>query len=264
MRKLTLLFALFVVAISATSFVTPAFAQATRTWVSGVGDDVNPCSRTAPCKTFPGAISKTAAGGEINCLDPGGFGGVTITKSISIICQVEAGVLVSGTNGITVSNPTVGTTIKVLLRGLDIEGLRNTAQAPGLNGVQIIGTGAASVIIQDCSIRNFSQNGVNVAGPAGTRAAIINSTIIGNAGGVNVQGAAGAANSGVIMSSLLDSNTSFAVQANGASQALSIIRSNLLASPTGISALGGAAVASFGPSNVITGAGAPTVSPVFQ
>ena len=53
-----------------------AQAQATRTWVSGVGDDANPCSRTAPCKTFPGAISKTAAGGEINCLDPGGFGGV--------------------------------------------------------------------------------------------------------------------------------------------------------------------------------------------
>src|SRR5262245_48964588 len=61
-----------------------AYAQATRTWVSGVGDDVNPCSRTAPCKTFAGAISKTAAGGEISVLDPGGFGGVTITKSITI------------------------------------------------------------------------------------------------------------------------------------------------------------------------------------
>jgi hypothetical protein len=81
----------------------PAQAQATRTWVSGVGDDANPCSRTAPCKTFAGAISKTATGGEINCLDPGGFGGVTITKSIQIICQVEAGVLVSGTNAIIVN-----------------------------------------------------------------------------------------------------------------------------------------------------------------
>src|SRR5438067_3979352 len=66
---------------------SPAYAQATRTWVSGVGDDANPCSRTAPCKTFAGAISKTAAGGEINCLDPGGFGAVTITKSISIDCS---------------------------------------------------------------------------------------------------------------------------------------------------------------------------------
>src|SRR4051812_32173003 len=76
-----------------------AFGQATRTWVSGVGDDANPCSRTAPCKTFAGAISKTAAKGEINALDPGGFGGVTITKSITISGHgVVAGVLVSGTN----------------------------------------------------------------------------------------------------------------------------------------------------------------------
>src|SRR5206468_7615245 len=79
-------------------------AQATRTWVSGVGDDANPCSRTAPCKTFAGAISKTAGAGEINCLDPGGFGGVTITKSITIKCQyTEGGVLVSGTNAIVVN-----------------------------------------------------------------------------------------------------------------------------------------------------------------
>src|SRR6266513_4313678 len=64
--------------------VMPAQAQATRTWVSGVGDDANPCSRTAPCKTFAGAISKTAAGGEIDALDPAGFGAVTITKAITI------------------------------------------------------------------------------------------------------------------------------------------------------------------------------------
>jgi hypothetical protein len=69
------------------AFSTSAHAQATRTWVSGVGDDANPCSRTAPCKTFPGAISKTAAGGEINCLDPGGFGQVTVTKSMTISCE---------------------------------------------------------------------------------------------------------------------------------------------------------------------------------
>src|SRR5512133_895922 len=79
-------------------YAAPGSAQATRTWVSGVGDDANPCSRTAPCKTFQGAISKTAAGGEINVLDPGGFGAVTITKSITIRSDhIEAGVLVSGT-----------------------------------------------------------------------------------------------------------------------------------------------------------------------
>ena len=88
--KLVMIAALLVTA-------TTAQAQATRTWVSGVGDDANPCSRTAPCKTFAGAISKTAAKGEINVLDPGGFGGVTITKSISIEASgVIAGVLVTG------------------------------------------------------------------------------------------------------------------------------------------------------------------------
>src|SRR3954471_20009561 len=88
---------------------TPAFAQATRTWVSGVGDDVNPCSRTAPCKTFAGAISKTANGGEINCLDPGGFGAVTINKSLVIDCHgVAGGVLFAGaTTGVTVSGTNI-------------------------------------------------------------------------------------------------------------------------------------------------------------
>src|SRR6476659_5501727 len=101
MRKLGIVFALCIPLVSATSFVTSAFAQATRTWVSGVGDDANPCSRTAPCKTFAGAISKTAPAGEINMLDPGGFGAVTITKALTIAChEVFGSVLVSGTNGI--------------------------------------------------------------------------------------------------------------------------------------------------------------------
>src|SRR2546422_2478642 len=82
-------------------FTMPAWAQANRTWVSGVGDDVNPCSRTAPCKTFAGAISKTAAGGEIDALDPGGFGEVTITKSLTIDGQGQvASILVQGTPAI--------------------------------------------------------------------------------------------------------------------------------------------------------------------
>src|SRR5213082_1653612 len=81
-------------ALIALALPASASAQASRTWVSGVRDDANPCSRTAPCKTIPGAISKTAAGGEINCLDPGGFGAVTITKAMTIACEgVTAGVL---------------------------------------------------------------------------------------------------------------------------------------------------------------------------
>src|SRR5580693_2429120 len=108
---------------------TQLAAQATRTWVSGVGDDANPCSRTAPCKTFAGAISKTATGGEINVLDPGGFGALTITKSITVSATgVTAGVLVSGTNGFVIVAPGA----QVILKGLDFDGL-----GTGLNGVRV-------------------------------------------------------------------------------------------------------------------------------
>src|SRR5215218_7476537 len=94
------------------AFATAAQAQATRTWVSGVGDDVNPCSRTAPCKTFAGAISKTAAGGEIDCLDPGGFGAVTLTKSVVLDGTHGQGfgsILSSGVNGVNVNDSATAT-----------------------------------------------------------------------------------------------------------------------------------------------------------
>src|SRR5215813_9689606 len=123
--------------------LAPSHAQATRTWVSGLGDDANPCSRTAPCKTFAGAISKTAAGGEINCLDPGGFGALTITKAITVACEsVEAGVLVAGTNGIVVS---AGANDAVVLRGLDFVGF-----GTGLSGIRF-NTGA-TLIVEKCTI----------------------------------------------------------------------------------------------------------------
>src|SRR5215467_12657748 len=115
-----------------------AQAQATRTWVSGVGDDANPCSRTAPCKTFAGAISKTAPNGEIDVLDPGGFGAVTITKPIRIEADgVIAGVLVSGTNGIVIS---AGPTDVIELRGLTFNGL-----GTGLAGIKVNSAGAVHV-----------------------------------------------------------------------------------------------------------------------
>jgi hypothetical protein len=120
-----------------------------------VGDDANPCSRTAPCKTFAGAISKTAAGGEINALDPGGYGAVTITKSISIISEsLEGGVLVSGTNGIIVNDPAAApnATITVVLRGLDLEGL-----GTGLSGIKVLN--ARAVYVEDTTINNFTGGG---------------------------------------------------------------------------------------------------------
>lgn len=129
-----------------------AHAQATRTWVSGVGDDANPCSRTAPCKTFAGAISKTAPGGEIDVLDPGGFGALTITKSISIESEgVIAGVLVSGTNGFVISAAATDT---VMIRGITFEGL-----GTGLDGIQVLQAG--KVTIENCEINGFTGIGID-------------------------------------------------------------------------------------------------------
>ena len=122
----------------------------------GVGDDVNPCSRTAPCKTFAGAISKTAAGGEINCLDPGGFGAVTITKSITIDCTGTFGsILAAGTNGVIMN----GANIVVALRGLSITG---TVSVPGLNGVRYLQ--GARLTVENCDIANFGGAAPNGAG----------------------------------------------------------------------------------------------------
>lgn len=145
-------------------FAISANAQATRTWVSGVGDDVNPCSRTAPCKTFAGAISKTAPSGEINVLDPGGFGGVTITKSITIDGgSYTAGVLVSSGNGIVVA---AGPNDVVTLRSLDINGL-----GTGVSGVNIISAGL--VRVEKSRIYDFSTAAINAVPSTGTALSLV-------------------------------------------------------------------------------------------
>lgn len=161
-----------------------AHAQATGTWVSGVGDDANPCSRTAPCKTFAGAISKTATNGEIRVLDPGGFGGVTITKAITIDGgggQV-ASILVAGTNAVIVNAPATDTVT-----------IRNVRMIGGLNGIQYLAGGA--LIVENCNIYGFSANAINIAPSANTnRVAIINSTLTNNGAGLQLAPTAGTVN----------------------------------------------------------------------
>jgi parallel beta helix pectate lyase-like protein len=248
MRLKSLTLSLAVLATTLAFFLpaAPAFAQATRTWVSGVGDDANPCSRTAPCKTFAGAISKTAPLGEINVLDPGGFGAVTITKSITIRSDhIEAGVLVSGTNGIVIN---VAATDKVIIEGLDIDGI-----GTGLNGINIIGTG--HIIIRNCSIRNFTQNGINVAGTLNAQAVVENSLVVSNNGGLNLQGIGGVANSAVIQNSVFHNNTAFATQLVSPSTLL-LAGSSLIGSPSSIINTGGTVI-SYG-NNILRNAGAPT------
>jgi hypothetical protein len=143
------------------------FAQATRTWVSGVGDDANPCSRTAPCKTFAGAISKTAPSGIISVLDPGGFGAVTITKAITIESVGDwGGILSSLTNGVIVN---AGVNDVVTLRSLSIDGAGS-----GTNGVRFIG--GAKLVVDNCYIAGAA-NGIDFEPVGASKLQVINTTI---------------------------------------------------------------------------------------
>jgi len=167
------------------SVATLAEAQATRTWVSGVGDDANPCSRTAPCKTFAGAISKTATGGYINAIDPGGFGAVTITKSITIDGgPFMAGVLATlGSNGIIINNPAA----KVVLRNLDLEG-----QGTGNAAINVIA--ATSVHVENVNIVHWASFGIN-HNPGGAGAQLfLNNVTLRNTLGVQVNNGRAAIN----------------------------------------------------------------------
>jgi hypothetical protein len=168
---------ILVVVALATTF---ACAQASRTWVSGTGDDVNPCSRTAPCKTFAGAISKTAAGGEIDALDPAGYGAVTITKAITIDGgggQV-ASVLVSGTNGIVVQ---AGPSDVVILRNLRINGI-----GTGINGIRFLS--GLDLNVENCYIFGFTTNGIDIALNQATQASVhVLDSVIKNVGGSGIR-----------------------------------------------------------------------------
>ncbi|WP_310467660.1 hypothetical protein [Sphingomonas sp.] len=264
----------------------PAFAQATRTWVSGVGDDVNPCSRTAPCKTFAGAISKTAAGGEINCLDPGGFGTLTITKSITVDCSGTFGSTLNsgGINGFVINDSLSATpgTAKVVLRGLSINGAGTT---PGLNGIRFLS--GRELVVENVFIQNQGGgNGISLQPSALMRFQAENVTVAHGAGGILIQptGANGAIratmrnvrvrnNSGIGLSVLTTGNTaaggnvvaidkcSFASNSSGiavnaaagTTSATVMIYDTLLANnSTGLSATGTLARARIGQS-VITG-----------
>jgi len=228
--------ALFILALSSL-----AHAQ-TRTWVSGVGDDLNPCSRTAPCKTFAGAISKTSAGGEIDCLDPGGFGTVTITKSIVIDGTTGAGfgsILASGTNGVNVNDSATATpnTIVVMLKNLSINGAQTgfdgvrfvsgkqlfvmgchifgfRGNSTNSDGIEILVNSAAvtfAVHVKDTKIENCTGNGVRQGVTAGTlNASYDNLRLAGNAKGLEATGG-----TGNISNSVVDNNTTSGLSATG-------------------------------------------------
>ena len=220
---------------------SPAQAQATRTWVSGVGDDANPCSRTAPCKTFAGAYSRTAASGEINCLDPGGFGTVTISKAISIICDNgEAGVLAgSGVPGIVIA---AGPNDVVVLSGLDIQGI-----GVATDGIRFLSGGALHV--RNTIISGFrGSNGHAIAfQPSGSSRLMVDSVHAsdngdggGTAGGLLVQPTGGGSARATVINSDFSNNTGFGIRVDatgntGPSMAVDINGTRVAANTTGVS-----------------------------
>jgi hypothetical protein len=244
-----------------------AFGQATRTWVSGVGDDANPCSRTAPCKTFAGAISKTAAKGEINVLESGGFGAVTITKAIHIRARGNtAGVLTNAANAINVS---AGANDRVTLTGLDINGLDtatngvkiNSAKVVRIENSQIYGfsnsgvnftpsTANARLIIQGSNIHdNVPGTGVGVAATAaGGAVTIRNSDIADNTNGIAVSGASQPGIVNLFRSDISDNTTG--LLSIGSLADIRIGSNSISSNTTGLSTSGGGKITSFGNNNI--------------
>ena len=180
-------FLLFV--LLAAAYAPQAGAQATRTWVSGVGDDVNPCSRTAPCKTLAGAISKTAERGEINAIDSGGFGALTITKAITIDLRPHlGGVLVAGANGIVVN---AGLDDDVVLRGIDFFGAgggpAGCPQYSGLSGVRLLA--ARTLRVDDSRISQMGTSGLDLVPATGDADVFVNRVDIAGSCGPGINAA---------------------------------------------------------------------------
>jgi hypothetical protein len=225
------------------AFSAIADAQATRTWVSGsIGVDTNPCSRTAPCKSFAAALALVAVGGEINCLDPHSEGGVVvIEKSITIDCEDTQGSIraftVNGVN-INITDP-LDTAKNVRLRGITINGVgtgtngiriqsgnRLTLEEMVIDGFTAHGvslettSGAFSLVVKKTTIRNNVGNGINTSLSGGATATIfvIESLIAANEVGFNQN----SATVGVIQNSTLTGNTTAGVQANSATSILGV------------------------------------------
>jgi len=204
--------------IAAMLMGSSAYAQATRTWVSGVGDDANPCSRTAPCKTFAGAISKTAAGGEIDVLDPGGFGTVTITKAITINGPAGyGGILNASTNGVIVN---AGVNDVVVLRRVGIQG-----GGTGLNGVRFLA--GAALIVDECEIGGSNAGfGIDFSPSGASRLDVIDSSIVNNGtiatttgGGIIVRPTGNTGSANVTVRGTHVSRNTFGIRGEGATAA---------------------------------------------
>jgi hypothetical protein len=217
---------------------TPVQAQATRTWVSGVGDDAKPCSRTAPCKTFAGAISKTATGGYIDCLDLGGFGAGTITKAITIQCQKENGYALNTNGGslilVDVSNG-ANVTLRGLIAGMHLGPMAGASINAGLNLV---------------SVEN-SNNGVVADGTCETIDVSIRASSFVGSSGIGIQAASTTAAVVAIVDSTTSASNRTGVNANGSAGFVQVGDPTVTSKTMGVSATAGMSVQSFKTNQIV-------------
>lgn len=233
-----------------------ADAAATRTWVSGVGDDINPCSRTAPCKTLAGAISKTAPRGEINAMDPGSFGTVTITKAITIDLSDAYGNVLNtvGTNGIVVD---AGPDDDVVLRGIHVNGTSGEFGSPacpvatGVNGIVL--RQARSLVVQDSTIQQQTTAGLQLSPAASGARVVLDDVTVSGACGSGVLAAPGAGQTLdlTVRDSLLTGNATALSVAGGAHAWLS--GTTITGNGTGVATSDGGVIDSWWGSNQIVG-----------
>ena len=231
-----------------------AQAQATRTWVSGTGDDVNPCSLTAPCKTFAGAISKTASGGQISVLNPGGYGTLTITKPITVDGLGQGGsTLSSSVNGFVVNIQAPAAGDRVVLRNLQIDGAGTTL---GVDGIRVLS--ATPVLVEDVTIQNISGDGIDVAPTIAGASVVLRDVTISRAGtGIRVNTAAEAS---VIAERVAIAQSTTGVSVTGASAVVALSDSSISFTDTAIVTANGGQVQSYGNNRLFgnTNASGPT------
>jgi hypothetical protein len=142
----------------------------TRTYVSGLGRDGNPCTPSSPCQTFEAALVRTVAGGEIYVLDSANYGAVTINKAVSITSEgAVAGVVATSGAGIIIA---AGAGDVINLRGLDIDG-------GGSGGIGIQFSSGQSLNIQKSTVRGFQNSGISF-GPNGPGTLFITDTTVTN------------------------------------------------------------------------------------
>jgi hypothetical protein len=251
MTKITLSLAISGIALAVAALPGAAHAQATRTWLSGTGDDSNPCSRTSACKSLGGAMAKTAAGGEIDCLDPLGPGPATITKSLTIDCSGAFGSIIGGGDGIVVN--LAKSSDVVTLRGLSISGMGG-----GANGIRFSQTGTLN--LDRVAISGFTQNGVDFEPSADAQLFVSDTTTRDNGGaGVLVKAPAGVAAKAFLLRATAQHNAGFGILADGKGAIVGIGGATIAGNATGVGVNNGAVMQSYG-ENAIGGNGNDGVS----